>query len=75
MVRSPAKVCEPRIACLLLHFGAVSGFLHIDSFIVSDTFGAPVFPFKFVTPFALSQAVCKAGRLSGFLSHGSATLL
>lgn len=82
-VRCPVKLCEPSIACLLLHFGALTGFPHSDSFIVSDTSGIPIFPtsagfifpFMFTTPFTLSQAVCKLADCLAFcLTAGSCSV-
>lgn len=73
-VRCPAKLCEPSIACLLLHFGA-SYWISSDSFIVSDTSGVPIFPFTFITPFTLSQAVCKlADCLTSCLTAGNCSV-
>lgn len=61
------------VSCFIL--GLLTGFPHSDSFIVSDTSGVPIFPFMFITPFTLSQAVFKlADCLVSCLTAGNCSV-
>lgn len=68
-VRSPAKLCELSIACLLLHFGAAYWISTQQIFQSFRYFWCSYFPlYVYHTLYSFSSSL-QACRLPGFLSH------